>query len=371
MTSFPITKPKTAFVFAGGGSRGAAQVGMLRALLESGISADLVVGSSVGAINAAYFAGNPTPKGVSMLEALWRGLRRTDILPLSWRRLLGFLRRRDHLATSDGLRHLLELHLPYRNLEDATLPLHVLATDMLSGEAVVLSRGPATQAILASSAIPGAFAPVEINRRLLCDGAIASNTPVRAAVTLGARRLIVLPTGTRVGVQRPPRDGITSAFHAIDLLTTCQFAAELERLSESIECHILPTVCYLGAWPLDFSRTSELLDEAYRNTRHWIDAGGMSSPARRTGPAAPRRSATWTLDANAAIPVRRSTQSIAASQRPFWRASDKQPHRAGIQSTRPRRHVDASVPTRYILHRSTTNDGDRTARLSRAVEQVP
>ena len=71
---------------------------MLRALLESGIHADLVVGSSVGAINAADFAGNPTLDGISKLEKLWSGLKRTDILPLSWRGILGFFRRRDHLV---------------------------------------------------------------------------------------------------------------------------------------------------------------------------------------------------------------------------------------------------------------------------------
>src|SRR5262249_41487110 len=159
-------------------SLGAAQVGMLHALVEGGIDADLVVGTSVGAINAAYFAADPTLKGIARLEVLWRSLRRTDIVPLSWRGLLGVLRCRNHLLPSAGLRSLLDLHLPYRNLEDAALPVHVVATDVLSGEAVVLSRGPAVQAILASSAIPAAFAPIEINGRLLCDGAIASNTPV-------------------------------------------------------------------------------------------------------------------------------------------------------------------------------------------------
>ena len=178
------SKPKTAFVLAGGGSLGAVQVGMLRALLESGLQADLVIGSSVGAINAAYFAGDPSLDGIVGLERLWRSLKRTDIFSLSWRRLLGFLARRNHLVPSDGLRRLLELHLPYRNLEDATLPVHVVATEILSGEAVVLSRGSATQAILASSAIPAAFAPVEVEGRLLCDGrspAARRSTPLSHA----------------------------------------------------------------------------------------------------------------------------------------------------------------------------------------------
>jgi NTE family protein len=272
------TRPRTAFVLAGGGSLGAAQVGMLRALTESGIGADLVVGTSVGAINAAYFAGDPTPGGVARLEAIWRSLRRADILPLGWRGLFGLLRRRTHLLPSDGLRRLLDSHLPYRNLEDAALPVHVVATDILSGEAVLLSRGSATQAVLASSAIPAAFAPVEIDGRLLCDGAIASNTPVRAAVACGAGRLIVLPTGPAPRLRCPPTGAIASAFHAITLLTTRQLAAELNELGASAECHVLPAEGALGS-PFDFSRTSELIERTYRRTCQWLDGGGLSRDA--------------------------------------------------------------------------------------------
>jgi NTE family protein len=275
MSAIAITaRPKTAFVLAGGGSLGATQVGMLRALAESGVDADFVVGTSVGAINAAYFAGDPTPDGTVRPEALWRGLKRSDILPLGWRGFLGLLLGRSHLVPSDGLRRLLDSHLPYRNLEDAE-PVHVVATDVFSGEAVVLSRGPVTQAVLASSAIPAAFAPVEIDGRLLCDGAIASNTPVRAAVACGARRLIVLPTGSTPQLRRTPNGAIAGAVHAITLLTKRQLAAELNELGASVECHIVPTEGLMGGSPLDFSRTPELLERAYRRTLRWLDDAGM------------------------------------------------------------------------------------------------
>jgi NTE family protein len=110
-------RPRTAFVLAGGGSLGAAQIGMLRALLEHGIEADLIVGSSVGAINAAYFAGSPTLAGLAQLENLWRNLKRTDVLPLNWRGVFGLLRRSNHVVSSNGLRRLLDTHLPYQDLE--------------------------------------------------------------------------------------------------------------------------------------------------------------------------------------------------------------------------------------------------------------
>ena len=176
--------PKTAFVFAGGGSFGAVQVGMLHALVEHGVKADFVVGSSVGAINGAYFAGDPTMSGVTQLEKLWLSIRRRDIFRVNLRTAASFLWRRDFLMSSAGLRDLIDTHLPYRLLEDAKLPVHVVATNLLSGAAVVLSRGSAADAIIASSAIPAAFAPISIDGRYLVDGAITSNTPVKVGVAL-------------------------------------------------------------------------------------------------------------------------------------------------------------------------------------------
>src|ERR1700742_4280070 len=112
-------RPKTAFVFAGGGSYGSIQVGMLHSLVANGVTADMVVGSSVGAINGAYFAGAPTLKGVLELETIWRGLTRNDVFPVTWRTMLGVLWRRDFLIPHDGIQKLIDDHLPYRNLEDA------------------------------------------------------------------------------------------------------------------------------------------------------------------------------------------------------------------------------------------------------------
>ena len=85
----PQAAQRTAFVFAGGGSLGAIQVGMLRELIHAEVSADLVVGSSVGAMNAAYFAGAPNAAGVDKLEKVWRGLRRHDVFPVTFRSVLG------------------------------------------------------------------------------------------------------------------------------------------------------------------------------------------------------------------------------------------------------------------------------------------
>src|SRR5258708_3583116 len=154
--------PRTAFVLAGGGSLGAVEVGMLQALVERGIAPDLVVGASVGAINGAFFPGRPDRAGVESLGAIWRGLRRGDVFPIGLvGGFLGFIGMRSHLLTSDRLRALLERTLPER-LEDAKVPCHVVATDVLSGEAGRLSLGAAVERVRGRPALPARFPPVPL-----------------------------------------------------------------------------------------------------------------------------------------------------------------------------------------------------------------
>ena len=127
---------------------------MLQSLAAHGITADMVVGSSVGALNGAFYAGDPTFKGVRRLAAIWRGLQRQDVFPLTWRTLLGFLWRRDFLITHDGIRKLVDDHIPFRNLQDARLPVHIVTTDIISGDSIVLSEGSTAEAIVASHRDP-------------------------------------------------------------------------------------------------------------------------------------------------------------------------------------------------------------------------
>ena len=259
----------TAFVFAGGGSFGAIQVGMMHSLAAHGISADMVVGSSVGALNGAYYAGDPTLKGVLALETIWRGLQRQDVFPVTWRT------RRDFLIPHDGIQKLIDDHLPYRNLQDAKLPVHIVATDIVSGNSVVLSEGPAAQAIIASTAIPGAFAPIRYKDFYLADGAISSNTPIRVAVAQGARRLIILPTGYACATHAPPVGAVANALHALTLLIARQLVSELEGLAPGIEYFVVPPLCPLVGSPYDFSRTSDHIERAIRSTDAWLAQNGL------------------------------------------------------------------------------------------------
>jgi NTE family protein len=265
----------TAFVLAGGGSIGAVQVGMLRELLAHGVKPDLVVGSSVGAINGAYLAGEPSLEGVRRLEAIWRGLQRRDVFPITWRSMLGAIACRGSLVDPGGLRQLLEAHLPYRELEHAPLPLHVVATDILGGALVKLSSGPAVDAVLASCAIPGAFPPVRVGEHHLVDGAVASNTPIRVALELGATRMIVLPSGYACALDAPPHGAVATALHAITLLIAHQLVTDLERCGGQAEIVTVPPLCPLAVSPYDFSRASELIDRTAEQTRRWLQRGGL------------------------------------------------------------------------------------------------
>lgn len=265
-----IGPAKTAFVFAGGGSLGAVQVGMLHSLAAHGISADMVVGSSVGALNGAFYAGDPTLDGVKRLAEIWRGLQRRDVFPINWRTVLSFLRHRDFLIPHDGVRKLIDDHIPYRNLQDAKIPVHIVTTDIISGDSVVLSEGSTAEAIVASTAIPGAFSPIRYKDFYLADGAISSNTPIQVAVKKGARRLIILPTGHACASEAPPVGAVANALHALTLLIARQLVSELESLGPDIEYFVVPPLCPLVGSPYDFSRTADHIARAILTTDEWL-----------------------------------------------------------------------------------------------------
>jgi NTE family protein len=239
----------------------------------------MVVGSSVGALNGAFYASDPTVDGVERLANIWRGLRRQDVFPFTWRTLLSFLWRRDFLISHDGVRKLVDDHIPYRNLEEARLPVHIVTTDIVTGDSVVFSKGPAAEAIVASTAIPGAFAPVHYGDRYLADGAISSNTPVRLAVKQGARRLIILPTGHACANESPPVGALANALHALTLLIARQMVSELENIGPDIEYFVVPPLCPLVGSPYDFSRTAEHIERARLNTDEWLAKGGLERRA--------------------------------------------------------------------------------------------
>ena len=178
------TPERTAFVLAGGGSRGAVQVGMLEELVRRGIRADRVFGASVGAINGAAYAGNPTLDGIEHMAEVWRGVRGADIFPRGafdgpW----AYFQKRASVHANTGLRKIIEAGLDYEDLEDAEIPVEVVTTSLTDGRERWMTRGPAVEAILASSAIPSMFPPVTIDGDVLIDGGVVNNVPISRALS--------------------------------------------------------------------------------------------------------------------------------------------------------------------------------------------
>jgi NTE family protein len=269
---------KTAFVLAGGGSLGAVQVGMLKALAGQHIVPDLVVGASVGAINGACYAAEPNKEGVARLESLWLRLRRADVFPLSPANgILALVGKRNHLVTPEPLRSLIESAIPYQWLEEAKVPCHIVATDVLKGTETTLSSGSVALAALASAAIPGVFPTLSINGRYLMDGGVANNTPISTAVGLGAKRVIVLPTGMSCALEAPPRGAVGLALHALNLLIMRQLLSDIEQFSHRCELIVIPPLCPLTTTAYDFSRSGELIARAEATTQLWLKENGLQS----------------------------------------------------------------------------------------------
>jgi NTE family protein len=268
-----VKRELTAFVLSGGASLGAMQAGMLRALYERGISPDLIVGTSAGALNGAFVSSRPqTVETADDLADVWRHLRRGRVFPVDpFTGLLGLAGTRDHFVPGRALRHLVERDLEIEQLEDAPIPLHVVATDVLTGEEVRLSKGPALDAVMASAAIPGVLPTVDWDGRALMDGGVANNVPIRHAVELGASRVYVLPTGRGCDLDKPPRSAIAMLIHATNLLVGRQLHADLVELADACEIVVLPPPCPLTVPPFDFSHADELIDNALADARAFLD----------------------------------------------------------------------------------------------------
>jgi NTE family protein len=265
----------TAFVLSGGGSLGAVQVSMLQALEERGVRPDLLVGASAGALNAAFVADHGfTRDSLTDLADVWLGLRRADVFPFAPRHhLLALVGARSSLCLPTGLRRLLATHLRIDRLEDAAIPLHVVATDVLSGIEVLLSQGDAMAAVAASSAIPAVLPAVELDGRVLFDGGVADNTPISQAVALGADRIVVIPAGVSCALESPPRSALATAVHALTLLIEQRLVHDVAAHRDQVEIIVAPPLCPLAVSSMDFRHARSLIGRARTATAAWFDAG--------------------------------------------------------------------------------------------------
>jgi NTE family protein len=267
-----------AFVLSGGGNLGAVQVGMLRALAERGIHADLVLGSSVGALNGAAYAADPTLEGIERLERTWLGLRgKDDVMPSSsWLPLTAQFVRRKGGAThrNDGLRDLIDMALgPLRDFEALQVPFECVVTDIEAAEPVWFAEGPNLKdAVLASSALPAVYPPVEIDGVRYLDGAIVDDVPIGRAVQLGAAEVYVLTVGALDRPWLEPRRPLDMAIQAYWILRRYRYKQVLRSVPDDVAVHVLPTGDPPSIRFDDFTRTGELMQSSHLATLAHLDA---------------------------------------------------------------------------------------------------
>lgn len=265
----------TAFVLSGGASFGAVQVGMLQALADRRISPDLLVGTSSGALNAAFLASRGvTPSTVDALGNVWRTMRGRQLFRPSPRTLAALFGYGTSVCTDRGMRDLIEAHLEFLQLEDALIPLLLIATDMATGEEVSLEAGPAEEAILASSAIPGILPPVSWNGRTLVDGGLADNAGITPAVQAGADRIFVLPCGYPSTPSKPLHGALGALAHAMAVLVHHRLMRDIRLYADTVDLIVFPAPRTISVNPLDFGHSAELIDRAYEDAARFLDDDG-------------------------------------------------------------------------------------------------
>jgi len=274
---------RVGFVLGGGGDLGANEVGMLRALLERGIVPDLVVGTSVGALNGAAVAALPTLEMVERLETAWRQLGDERIFDSPLRVAGNLIRERTHLHSNQPLRRLILRLLPVSTFEELAVPFQCVAASIERAAEHWFTRGSLVEPILASSAVPGLLPAVEIGGEHFIDGGIVNSIPIERALQLGATDLYVLHVGRIEQPLQPPRNLFQVATVAFEIARRHRFAHDMEDLPAGIVAHVLPTgwddpgtgVSSLRPW--DFGAVGERIARAYEATVDYL--GRLTQPA--------------------------------------------------------------------------------------------
>jgi NTE family protein len=234
--------PTTAFVLGGGGVLGATQVGMLQALLAEGITPDLVVGTSIGSVNGAFVAADPSIDGVARLEELWRDVVRSGEMSESpVRQAARFARHRTHVMRRGLIRDLVAQHLGVERIEDLQVPFQCVAAEIESSASRWFTSGPIGPAVAASCAVPGLFAPVEVDGAHYYDGGLVHSIPVGRAIALGATEIHVLQVGRIEQPLSAPTNPLDVGLVAFEIARRHRFVEEIAEVPDSVRLHVLPS----------------------------------------------------------------------------------------------------------------------------------
>lgn len=251
------------------------EAGAILALFERGIFPDLVVGTSVGAINAVYIACQPSLVGAKYLCELWREVNKEDVFPGGiFKRFFLLLSKRDRIYPNDRLREFLLRHVPCQKFGETAIPVSVVATSLDKGEEVVLDSGNLIEATLASCAIPGVFPPVEIDGIRYVDGGVTDNAPLSVAADKGADTIYVVNVGWISEREKIIRNVFDITIASFNAMQKKKFATELEHYRARARIvHIHPR-CGCDACDIsfsDFSKSSQMIEHAHATTLATLD----------------------------------------------------------------------------------------------------
>lgn len=233
---------QVAFVLGGGGILGAHEVGMLRALAEHAIIPDVILGTSIGAVNGALYAADPSVHGVTGLTRLWVQSNLAAISTGGLLRRAGTLARTGtHVQSLSEVRKRLVEALPVEHVEDLQIPFQCVAASIERAAEHWFDSGDLADVVLASCAVPGILPPVKIGDEHFIDGGIVNSIPVARAVTLGARTIYVLQVGRVETPLRPPRWPWEVGLVAFEVARRHRFAHDLQSLPDGVKLHMMPT----------------------------------------------------------------------------------------------------------------------------------
>jgi NTE family protein len=244
---------------------------MLRALHDAGVGPDLILGTSIGAFNGSVIADRPGQAGVDALKGLWVEIADSDVLQGSrMDRLKNVATLRPALHETSELRSLLEhVHAPDRRIEDLAVPFQCVAASIERAAEHWFTSGPLIDALLASSAVPALFPPVEIGGEHFYDGGLVNSVPLARAVELGAREVYVMQVGRMESPLRPPERLHEAALISFEIARRHRYTTAVETLPAGVRLHVLPSgnpVAFDDARQLrwrDVSSTTDLIEGAY------------------------------------------------------------------------------------------------------------
>ncbi len=217
MSMMSLFNTKVGLALGGGGAKGVAHIGVLQALEEARVKPDYIAGTSVGAMVAAMYAFNVN---INTIANIARNLTLAQITTFKLNKT-GFF-------TADPLKDILIKYLGEVNIEDATIPLSIVATDLTSGEEVIFTEGPLADAVCASASIPGVYIPMRLNGRILVDGGIVQNVPIRPLKAMGAGVIIASQLGG-VRAYEEPKNVLDVMRNAFDIALSQRTKQEVKQ----------------------------------------------------------------------------------------------------------------------------------------------